>query len=30
VRPLIKLVEPGSIPKAEGKAVRVIDKRKPY
>ena len=28
VRPLIKLVEPGSIPKAEGKAVRVIDQRK--
>lgn len=28
VRPIIKLVEPGSIPKSEGKAVRVIDKRK--
>jgi phenylacetate-CoA ligase len=28
LRPLIKLVEPGSIPKAEGKAVRVIDQRK--
>lgn len=28
LRPLIKLVEPGSIPKAEGKAVRVIDRRK--
>jgi len=28
VRPLLKLVEPGSIPKAEGKAVRVIDKRR--
>jgi phenylacetate-CoA ligase len=28
VRPLIKLVEPGSIPKAEGKAVRVLDRRK--
>ena len=27
VRPIIKLVEPGSIPKSEGKAVRVIDKR---
>jgi len=27
VRPVIKLVEPGSIPKSEGKAVRVIDKR---
>ena len=27
VRPLIKLVEPGSIPKAEGKAVRVFDRR---
>lgn len=27
VRPLVRLVEPGSIPKAEGKAVRVIDKR---
>lgn len=28
IRPLIKLVEPGSIPKAEGKAVRVFDNRK--
>ena len=28
VRPLIKLVEPGSLPKAEGKAVRVFDRRK--
>jgi len=28
VRPLIKLVEPGSIPKTEGKAVRVFDHRK--
>jgi phenylacetate-CoA ligase len=28
VRPIIKLVEPGSIPKSEGKAVRVIDRRK--
>jgi len=28
VRPLIKLVEPGSIPKNEGKAVRVFDHRK--
>ena len=28
VRPLIRLVEPGSIPKAEGKAVRVLDRRK--
>ena len=27
VRPLIKLVEPGSIPKTEGKAVRVFDRR---
>ncbi len=27
VRPLIKLVEPGSIPKSEGKAVRVFDRR---
>ena len=27
VRPLIKLVEPGSLPKAEGKAVRVVDHR---
>lgn len=27
VRPLLKLVEPGSIPKAEGKAVRVFDNR---
>ena len=28
VRPLIKLVEPGSLPKADGKAVRVFDRRK--
>ena len=28
VRPLIKLVEPGSIPKSEGKAMRVFDHRK--
>ncbi|NEW82405.1 MAG: phenylacetate--CoA ligase [Mariniphaga sp.] len=28
VRPLIKLVEPGSIPKTEGKAIRVFDRRK--
>lgn len=28
VRPMIKLVEPGSIPKSEGKAVRVIDRRR--
>ena len=28
VRPLIKLVEPGSLPKTEGKAVRVFDRRK--
>jgi phenylacetate-CoA ligase len=28
VRPLVKLVEPGSIPKSEGKAVRVFDYRK--
>ena len=27
VRPLIRLVEPGSIPKSEGKAVRVFDQR---
>ena len=27
VRPLVRLVEPGSIPKAEGKAVRVFDHR---
>ena len=27
VRPLIKLVEPGSLPKSEGKAVRVYDRR---
>lgn len=26
-KPIVKLVEPGSIPKAEGKAVRVVDKR---
>jgi len=28
VKPIVKLVEPGSLPKQEGKAVRVIDKRK--
>jgi len=28
VRPLIRLVEPGSIPKSKGKAVRVLDRRK--
>lgn len=28
VRPRIRLVEPGSIPKAEGKAVRVLDQRR--
>jgi len=28
VTPIIKLVEPGSIPQSEGKAVRVIDKRR--
>ena len=28
IRPMIKLVEPGSIPKTEGKAVRVFDHRK--
>lgn len=28
LRPLIKLVEPGSIPKSEGKAVRVFDHRR--
>lgn len=28
VKPIVKLVEPGSIPKSEGKAVRVNDKRK--
>ena len=27
VRPLVRLVEPGSLPKAEGKAVRVLDRR---
>jgi len=27
VRPLVSLVEPGSLPKTEGKAVRVFDKR---
>ena len=27
-KPIVKLVEPGSIPKSEGKAVRVNDKRK--
>jgi phenylacetate-CoA ligase len=25
----VRLVEPGSTPRSEGKAVRVIDKRKP-
>ena len=28
LRPRVRLVEPGSFPKAEGKAVRVIDRRK--
>ncbi len=28
VRPVVSLVEPGSIPKAEGKAIRVFDRRK--
>ena len=28
VRPLITLVEPASIPKSDGKAVRVFDRRK--
>lgn len=28
VTPVVKLVEPGSVPKSEGKAVRVFDKRK--
>ena len=28
VKPIIKLVEPGSLPQSEGKAVRVIDKRR--
>ena len=28
LRPVVRLVEPGSIPQAEGKAVRVIDRRK--
>lgn len=28
IRPMIKLVEPGSIPKSEGKAIRVFDYRK--
>ena len=28
VKPIIKLVEPGSLPKTEGKAIRVTDKRK--
>ena len=27
-KPIVKLVEAGSIPKSEGKAVRVADKRK--
>ena len=30
VKPVIKLVEAGSIPKSEGKAVRVFDKRKQF
>jgi phenylacetate-CoA ligase len=30
VSPTIKLVEPGSLPQSEGKAVRVIDKRKKF
>lgn len=30
VSPQIKLVEPGSLPKSEGKAVRVFDRRKQY
>lgn len=30
VSPVVKLVEPGSLPQSEGKAVRVIDKRKKY
>lgn len=28
VKPIVKLVEPGTLPQSEGKAVRVIDKRK--
>ncbi len=28
VKPIVKLVEPGSLPKSEGKAVRVFDKRR--
>lgn len=28
VKPIVKLVEPGSLPQSEGKAIRVIDKRK--
>ena len=28
IKPIVKLVKPGSIPKSEGKAVRVIDHRK--
>ncbi|MEJ5187234.1 MAG: phenylacetate--CoA ligase, partial [Candidatus Geothermincolales bacterium] len=28
VTPLVELVEPGSLPKSEGKAVRVVDRRK--
>ncbi len=27
IKPVVKLVQPGSIPKGEGKAVRVVDKR---
>ena len=30
IRPRVKLVEPGSIPKSEGKAVRVFDNRNSY
>ena len=30
IRPIVKLVEPGSIPKSEGKAVRVFDNRNSY
>jgi len=26
-KPIVRLVEPGAIPKSEGKAVRVVDKR---
>jgi len=27
-KPIVRLVEPGAIPKSEGKAVRVVDNRK--